>query len=64
MGVHKRESTYEITGIKEDLYNIFIKEYKEGYGKEDFDMSDHFKKRKDATLIREVVYYFEVSALQ
>jgi len=56
--------TYEITGIKEDLYNVFIKEYKEGYGKEDFDMNEHFKRRKDATLIREVVYYFEVSALQ
>jgi len=56
--------TYRITAIKEDLYNAFIKEYKEGYGKEDFDLNDHFKRREEATLTREVVHYFEVSALQ
>ncbi|BAF71019.1 hypothetical protein [Sulfurovum sp. NBC37-1] len=55
--------TYEITAIKEDLYNAFIKEYKEGYGKEGFDLNDHFKRRKEATLTREVTHYFEVSAL-
>jgi len=55
--------TYEISGMKEDLYNAFIKEYKEGYGKEDFDMNDHFRRRSEATLIREVVYYFDVTAL-
>ncbi|RLA76099.1 MAG: hypothetical protein DRG30_03605 [Epsilonproteobacteria bacterium] len=56
--------TYEITAIKEDLYNAFIKEYKEGYGKEDFDISSHFKRRKEATLTREVIHYFEVSSVQ
>jgi len=56
--------TYEITGIKEDLFNAFSKAYKEGYGKEDFDLNAHFKRRKEATLTREVVHYFEVSALQ
>ncbi|AKF25748.1 hypothetical protein YH65_10380 [Sulfurovum lithotrophicum] len=54
--------TYEITAIKEDLYNAFIKEYKEGYGKDGFDLDDHFKRRKEATLTREVIHYFEVSA--
>ena len=53
--------TYEITGIKEDLYNAFSKEYKQGYGKEGFDLNDHFKRREDATLAREVVHHFEVS---
>ncbi|CAA6798946.1 MAG: Unknown protein, partial [uncultured Sulfurovum sp.] len=27
--------SYEITAIKEDLYNAFIKEYKEGYEQKD-----------------------------
>ena len=56
--------TYEITAMKEDLYTAFIKEYKEGYGKEDFDLSEHFKRRQEATLTREVVHYFEVSRAQ
>jgi len=56
--------TYEITAIKEDLYTQFINEYKEGYGKEDFDINEHFKRRKEATLIREVVHYFEVSSIK
>lgn len=54
---------YEVTAMKEDIYNAFIKEYKEGYGKECFDLSDHFKRREEATLKREVIHYFEVSAL-
>ncbi len=56
--------TYEITAIKEELYNAFIKEYKEGYEKETLDLNDHFKRRKEATLIREVVHYFEVSNIK
>ena len=56
--------TYEITAMKEDLYTAFIKEYKEGYGKEDFDLSEHFKRRQEATLTREVVHYFEVSSVK
>jgi len=54
---------YEVTAIKEDLYYAFIKEYKEGYETEAFDLSDHFKRRKEATLTREVTHYFEVSAI-
>jgi len=56
--------TYEVTAMKEDVYTAFIKEYKEGYGKEDFDMNEHFKRRKEATLIREIVHYFEVSSIK
>jgi len=56
--------TYEITAIKEDLYNAFIKEYKEGYENEMLDLNDHFKRRKEATITREVVHYFEVSNIK
>lgn len=53
--------TYEITAIKENLFKEFILEYKAGYEKEGFDLNEHFKRRKEATLTREVVHYFEVS---
>lgn len=56
--------TYEITGIKEDLYHAFIKEYKVGYETEELDLNDHFKRRKEATLTREVMHYFEVSNIK
>ena len=56
--------TYEITAMKEDLYTAFIKEYKEDYGKEDFDLNEHFKRRQEAALTRKVVHYFEVSHVQ
>ena len=55
--------TYKITATKEDLYNAFIKEYKESYGKKEFDLNEHFKKREESTLTREVIHYFEVSQL-
>ncbi|MEA1880698.1 MAG: hypothetical protein U9N11_08650 [Campylobacterota bacterium] len=54
--------SYEVTAIKEDLYTAFIKEYKAGYEDETLDLNDHFKRRKEATLIREVIHYFEVSS--
>ena len=55
--------SYEISAIKEDLYNTFIREYKEGYGKSHFDLNAHFKKRAESTLVRKVVYYFDTSRL-
>lgn len=51
--------TYEITAMEEDIYASFINEYKESYGSEDFDMNEHFSKRKTATLTRSVVHWFE-----
>ena len=54
------EVKYEITAMKEERYNTFIQAYKEGYGTEGFDMVKHFEERKEATLIREVVYWFEI----
>jgi predicted small secreted protein len=53
--------TYEITAIREDIYTKFINEYKEGYGTEDFDLNKHFERRKEATLKRVVIHWFEVS---
>ena len=46
--------------MKERDYKIFIAEYKEKNGEADFDMSQHFQRRKEATLTREVIYWFEV----
>ena len=56
--------TYEVTAIKENLFKQFIHEYKEGYEKEGFDLNEHFKRRKEATLTREIVHYFEVSPIK
>ncbi|RRS32144.1 MAG: hypothetical protein P794_01850 [Epsilonproteobacteria bacterium (ex Lamellibrachia satsuma)] len=53
--------TYEITAMREDTYAAFINEYKEGYGTTEFDLNGHFQKRKEATLTREVIHWFEVS---
>ena len=53
--------TYEITAMKEGIYTSFTKEYKENYGKSDFDLNAHFKKRQEVTLTREVIHYFEMS---
>jgi len=52
--------SYEITAMKESLYTTFIKEYKENYGKKDFNLTEHFKKRKEATLRREVTHWFKL----
>jgi len=63
-GLAFEKVTYAVTAIKADLFKQFILEYKEGYEKEGFDLSDHFKRRKEATLTREVVHYFEVSLIK
>ncbi len=55
--------TYEVTGMKEDLYAAFINEYKENSAKADFDYSDHFNRRKEATLKRVVEHWFERSQI-
>jgi hypothetical protein len=50
-----------ITAIKEESYNKFIKEYKENYEKDGFDLAEHFQRRKKETLTRVVEHWFEVS---
>ena len=54
---------YEVTAMNEKVYASFINEYKEGYGKDNFDLEEHFKRRKEKTLRREVTHWFEVSSL-
>jgi len=51
--------TFGITAMKEKEYAKFIKEYKHGYGKKEFDLADHFKRRKKSTIEREVDYWFK-----
>ena len=55
--------TYEISGMKEDVFASFINEYKESSEKPDFDLSDHFNRRNEATLKRTVEHWFERSTL-
>jgi len=54
---------YTIDAMKEEAYAAFIDEYKEGYGKESFDMEDHFKRRKEATHKREVIHWFDITQI-
>ena len=51
---------YEITAMPEKRYADFIEEYKEGYGKDDFDLEDHFRRRDAETIRRVINLYFKV----
>lgn len=42
--------TFKITAMKEKKYNDFIQEYKDNYGKDDFDIAKHFKDREENTI--------------
>lgn len=53
---------YSISAMHEELYNCFISEYKENYGKNSFNMSEHFQRRKASTLHREVTHWFKISS--
>jgi predicted small secreted protein len=55
--------TYKISAIKELEYNEFIKEYKENSEKDGFDLGEHFKRRENATLNREVICWFDVTKM-
>ena len=59
-GKSYHQVTYAVTAMKESQYNAFVDEYKEGYGREDFDLADHFERRKRATLKRQITYWFEI----
>lgn len=50
--------SFKITAMKEKVYAKFIKEYKDNYGKKEFDLSDHFNRRKESTVTRDVDYWF------
>lgn len=52
--------SYEITAININDNNFFIEEYKNNYGKnEKFDLEDHFKRRKESTIIIQSDYWFK-----
>ena len=50
---------YEVSAMKESDYKRFIAEYKENYGKSDFDLQKHFQAREAATLKRTITYCFK-----
>lgn len=62
-GLTYHKVNYEITAMKDDDYATFVNAYKEGYGKETFNLTDHFKRRKEATLTRVVTHWFNVSSV-
>jgi len=62
-GLHYDKVIYEVTGMKEGIYASLINEYKVNAEKPDFDLSDHFNRRKEATLTRTVEHWFERSAI-
>ena len=53
--------SYEVSAMKEDVYADFINEYKQGHATVGFDIGDHFKRRKEATLIRDIIYWFRIT---
>ena len=53
--------TFEVSGMLEEVYTAFIQEYKDGQDSADFDVSDHFKRRKKETLIRQEIFWFDIS---
>lgn len=53
--------TYQISAMLEEVYAAFIEEYKQNQDSMDFDLNDHFKRRKEHTLLREVPFWFDVT---
>ncbi len=51
-------ATFKISAMNENSYAKFIKEYKDNYGKKEFNLTEHFKRRKEQTVIRVVDYWF------
>jgi len=51
---------YEITAMKESDYKSFIQEYKDNFSDNNFDLENHFNKRKEATIKRNVSHWFKV----
>jgi len=50
--------TFKVAGIKEKEYNNFIQEYKENFGKKEFDLDKHFKLREESTIKIESDFWF------
>ena len=54
---------YEVSGMREEDYKCFVQEYKDGYESNELDLNDHFQRRKEATLKREVIHWFKISSM-
>lgn len=50
--------TFKISAIKEKEYNNFIQEYKDNFGKKEFDLEKHFKSREASTIKIESDFWF------
>jgi len=55
--------TFEISGMLEDTYANFIDEYKTGQDADSFDFEDHFSRRKKETLVREELFWFDITQI-
>lgn len=53
--------TFKITAMKEKQYNRFIQEYKENFGKQTFDLEEHFKQRQAHTISIDSDVWFVIS---
>ncbi len=52
---------YEISGMPEKRYAEFIEEYKCKYESPDFDIEEHFRKRREHTVVFNMLFWFDVS---
>jgi len=52
--------TYEVSAMLESDYAKFIDEYKQNYEKDGFDLEDHFNRIKEATLKRDIEYWYKL----
>ncbi len=52
---------YTISAMNEKEYAKFINEYKKGYGTKEFDLNEHFKNRKKATINLSISHWFDIT---
>ncbi len=53
--------SFKITATATQQNNELIKEYKENYGKENFDIKRHFQKRKECEITRTIECWFDTT---
>jgi acyl-[acyl carrier protein]--UDP-N-acetylglucosamine O-acyltransferase len=54
---------YKIIAIKEKPYKRLMKEYKEKYGQNDFNIATHFEERNKNSIEIESIYWFNITNL-
>ncbi|MEA2098606.1 MAG: hypothetical protein U9P72_00580 [Campylobacterota bacterium] len=63
-GIDYKIVSFKVTATLTQLNKEFIKEYKENYGKESFDIQEHFQRRKEAEITRTIECWFDISLLR